>query len=363
MSDASGFPPPPGGQFPPPPPSGYPPPPTGGGLPPGPPAKKPIYKRTWFIVSAVLLVLVVVGSAASGSKDDEQDATGSTTTIERATATEVTTTTVDPDTNAIKDGNVARCNDGGYSDNHDFAATCSGGDGIDKWLAPFGECQDGTVIKMSAKATCQDNEGFKKLLPVGYRPEAADGDIARCKDTTFSDNTDFAAACSSHGGVSKWLAPYGKCKDSTVIKLSTTASCEDHNGFQALLPESYVPPTTTTTAPPPPPPSTTPPATSPPAPAESVSQSNARQSAADYLDYSAFSRSGLIKQLAFEGFSTADATYGVDALGADWNEQAAKSAASYLEYSSFSRSGLIDQLVFEGFTRAQAEFGVSTTGL
>jgi hypothetical protein len=71
----------------------------------------------------------------------------------------------------------------------------------------------------------------------------------------------------------------------------------------------------------------------------------------------------LIGQLEFEGFSTADATYGVDAQKADWNVQAAKSAKSYLKYSSFSRIGLIDQLVFEGFTQAQAEYGVSTTGL
>jgi hypothetical protein len=55
--------------------------------------------------------------------------------------------------------------------------------------------------------------------------------------------------------------------------------------------------------------------------------------------------------------------YGVDALNVDWNDQAAKKAASYLEYSSFSRSGLIEQLAFEGFSREQAEHGVSTTGL
>jgi hypothetical protein len=30
---------------------------------------------------------------------------------------------------------------------------------------------------------------------------------------------------------------------------------------------------------------------------------------------------------------------------------------------AFSRSGLIDQLEFEGFTPAQAEYGVGTTGL
>ena len=42
---------------------------------------------------------------------------------------------------------------------------------------------------------------------------------------------------------------------------------------------------------------------------------------------------------------------------------AREKAASYLKYDSFSRSGLITQLEFEGFTPAQAEYGVSTTGL
>jgi hypothetical protein len=85
-------------------------------------------------------------------------------------------------------------------------------------------------------------------------------------------------------------------------------------------------------------------------PGETAAQENARRSAEDYLGTSAFSRSGLIKQLKFEGYSTADATYGVDAVSPDWNEQAAKSAANYLDISSFSRSGLIHQLKFEGFT-------------
>jgi hypothetical protein len=98
-------------------------------------------------------------------------------------------------------------------------------------------------------------------------------------------------------------------------------------------------------------------------PAETVSQTNARQKAADYLDYTSFSRSGLIDQLLYEGFSTEDATYGVDALGVDWMAQAAGKAADYLEYTSFSHSGLIDQLLYEGFSQAEAEYGVSTTGL
>jgi hypothetical protein len=100
-----------------------------------------------------------------------------------------------------------------------------------------------------------------------------------------------------------------------------------------------------------------------PAPTETPGQANAVRSATDYLAFSAFSRSGLIEQLMFEEYSEADATYAVDSLNIDWNEQAAKSAASYLEMSSFSRGGLVDQLIFEGFTAEQAEHGASTTGL
>lgn len=99
------------------------------------------------------------------------------------------------------------------------------------------------------------------------------------------------------------------------------------------------------------------------APAETAGQANARGSAESYLDLSAFSRTGLIKQLKFEGYSEKDAIYGVDAQKADWNKQAAASAQNYLDMSSFSRQGLIDQLKFEGFTQEQAEFGVSKNGL
>ena len=82
-----------------------------------------------------------------------------------------------------------------------------------------------------------------------------------------------------------------------------------------------------------------------------------------YLDHRdvvlAFSYSGLIEQLEYEGFSTSEATYAADNCGADWNEQAAKKAREYLDFMSFSRSGLIEQLEFEGFTRSQAEYGVN----
>ena len=40
-------------------------------------------------------------------------------------------------------------------------------------------------------------------------------------------------------------------------------------------------------------------------------------------------------------------------------QQAAKKAKEYLDYTSFSREGLVEQLVFEGFTSEQAEYGAS----
>jgi hypothetical protein len=95
---------------------------------------------------------------------------------------------------------------------------------------------------------------------------------------------------------------------------------------------------------------------------ESLAQENARLKAQAYLRSSSFSRSGLISQLEFEGFSNADATYGVDSLRTNWNSQAAKTAAAYLNSSSFSREGLKGQLMFEGFSPAQAEFGLNAVG-
>ncbi|RJW38678.1 hypothetical protein DXC92_18980 [Clostridiales bacterium TF09-2AC] len=89
---------------------------------------------------------------------------------------------------------------------------------------------------------------------------------------------------------------------------------------------------------------------------------NALSKSYSYLSYSAFSYSGLVDQLEYEGFSTEEATYAVDNCGADWNEQAAQKAQDYLDYSSFSRSGLIEQLEYEGFTKEQAEYGASAVG-
>lgn len=91
----------------------------------------------------------------------------------------------------------------------------------------------------------------------------------------------------------------------------------------------------------------------------SVGKQNALRQANQYLNAMAFSYSGLIEQLEYEGYSTEDATYEVDHCGADWNDEAAKKAEEYLNTMSFSRSGLIEQLEYEGFTHDQAVYGVN----
>lgn len=97
-------------------------------------------------------------------------------------------------------------------------------------------------------------------------------------------------------------------------------------------------------------------------PLSPASQQGAIRSARDYLEMSGFSRTGLIKQLQYEGFSTEDAIYAVDSITVDWNNEAAESAQDYVDMSGFSRSGLINQLMYEGFTPAQAQYGASAVG-
>ena len=86
-------------------------------------------------------------------------------------------------------------------------------------------------------------------------------------------------------------------------------------------------------------------------------QKNALKSAKNYLSLMGFSKSGLIKQLEFDGYSSGDATYAAENCNANWNEQAAKSAKNYLDTMPFSKSELIHQLEFDGYSKEEAEYG------
>lgn len=100
------------------------------------------------------------------------------------------------------------------------------------------------------------------------------------------------------------------------------------------------------------------------APAEAVTTGmrNALNQALDYLDFSSFSYTGLIKQLEYEGYTTDEATYAADNCGADWMEQALDEAISYLDFSAFSYTGLIDQLKYEGYTKEESTYAADNCG-
>ena len=73
--------------------------------------------------------------------------------------------------------------------------------------------------------------------------------------------------------------------------------------------------------------------------ASTIGQREALASAKSYLETGSFSRAGLIDQLTSsygEGFSHADAVWGVNHAHANWNAEAVQAAKSYLETGSFS---------------------------
>jgi hypothetical protein len=105
-----------------------------------------------------------------------------------------------------------------------------------------------------------------------------------------------------------------------------------------------------------------------PEPVLSLEQQNALREAQSYLDYSDFSRQGLIDQMSSEygaGYPLDVATWAVDAIGADWYAEAVESAQSYLDYSSFSRQALFDQLTSAygaQFTADEANHALAAVG-
>ena len=99
--------------------------------------------------------------------------------------------------------------------------------------------------------------------------------------------------------------------------------------------------------------------------ASTIGQREALQAAKSYLSFGSFSRAGLISQLTSsygEGFSRADAVWGVNHAHANWNAEAVQAAKSYLRTGHFSRAALIQQLESpygDHFTHAQAVYGVN----
>ena len=93
-----------------------------------------------------------------------------------------------------------------------------------------------------------------------------------------------------------------------------------------------------------------------------LGEANALKSAKQYVALMAFSYSGLIEQLEFDGYSASECRYGADNCGADWNKEAAESAQNYMDLIPMSKSELHDQLEFEGFTQSQIAYGLKAVG-
>lgn len=131
---------------------------------------------------------------------------------------------------------------------------------------------------------------------------------------------------------------------------------QETNPPATTAPKPTEPPATTA------PKETEPPATTQPPAGPTTGERNALKKANDYLRLMAFSYQGLIEQLKYEGFTTAESTYAADNCGADWNEQALKKAKDYLDMMPFSYSGLIKQLQYEDYTKSQATYGADNCG-
>lgn len=110
-----------------------------------------------------------------------------------------------------------------------------------------------------------------------------------------------------------------------------------------------------------------------PEPKFTPEQDNAIRSGLDYLEFSGFSKAGLIGQLssaAGDGYPKKVAIFAVNEIekrgAVDWKAEAVESAKGYLDFSTFSCDGLVDQLssnAGEQFTVAEAQFAAKKVGL
>lgn len=155
-----------------------------------------------------------------------------------------------------------------------------------------------------------------------------------------------------------------------LVNSATANVLDDTATNMETLTQEYgesVEPTETEVAPEP---ETTPEETEAPAePEMTMEEEQAIFAALDYLDYSAFSKQGLIDQLSSEygeQFPVKVAEQAVASLDVDWNAEAVEAAQDYVDYSSFSCESLVDQLSSEygdQFTTKQARHGATEIGL
>lgn len=97
--------------------------------------------------------------------------------------------------------------------------------------------------------------------------------------------------------------------------------------------------------------------------AATENQQKALDKANEYVDTLPLSRKGLIKQLEYDGYTTAVATYAADNCSANWNKEAKEMAEQYMDSTTYTYKDMVQQLETEGFTKEQAKFGAKAVGL
>ena len=89
-----------------------------------------------------------------------------------------------------------------------------------------------------------------------------------------------------------------------------------------------------------------------------MGQKNALREAETYLRSDSYSKSDLIEQLKYDGYTEEEATYAANNVKVEWNEQCYKTAEAYLRSDSFSKSDLIGQLEYDGFTEEEIKYAI-----
>lgn len=283
-------------------------------------SKAPVYKRPWFIALAAVFGLMVLGGmlgggadptpvtpAADTEDDSARDAAGPAPAAESMSV---------PDVVGLDErGATAELEDAGL----EVSVRREDVDGA----------EEGEVVQQSPQAGTDADEGSTVTLAVATGvvsvevPEVAGMKVAAGTDILRAEGFKVTVTKVEDDSV-----PPGE-----IVEQSLTGEAEEGDTVSLTVAKA-------------------------PKPEMTSGQANALRAAENYLAFAPFSRQGLIEQLEFESYSTKDATFAVDHVSVNWNEQAAKAAENYLEMSPFSRQGLIDQLEFEGYTSEQATYGV-----